>query len=1442
MKGHTSKCFILVVEWFSILFSVVGGVISLNTPVYAESVISVEIDDGPIVLDLLPKKANGTFAQSSNFNIGIEVNGPGGYTLGIASDGSTELVNQRDNVSTLTSISDSVSVNDFSADTTVAGNNYNGKWGYLPSKFDSVSNSVFQPAPNSDGDVLDVTRGKNAQGEYTIAIGARADMSLAPGSYTNTFVITAVSNYSCSVGEVCYFDNDADGGVMENQVIPAEATEIQLAGSNYYRAGYGFAGWSPTLLDPDDANFASDFANATVYGPSETVEIPAVDYLPLYAVWVPSEGNLQTWDGCSSLNIGETIGLTDTRDGNVYAVAKLADGKCWQTENLRLDFSNENVEITSLNTNHPMPKFMSDANKHPEQTNDFSGKYTTDIKYSRARLSDNYIEGIHYGYYTYRGGNGNVGAKNRSTVGDICPAGWHISESYSSLITSLVGKALNPFTETTEPTSESVKKAVTAYPNNFVKSRTKGLFYVNNIYGDGGSGQSTAYGMFEYQDKFYSSWTWTSEPNKEAWIFHCVEGDTESYTLNYDANGGTNAPSSENISSHSGIFSSITSSVPIRSGFTFVGWVDDDGVEVQPGGSYNAGVGNTNVTLFAIWVNNNCNDSATTIGTGNPTDARCLQDMNGAVRNAMFEANEVAGSIQTFQLFDARDNQNYDIALLDDGNVWMTKNLNLGGNNTILLNHYESDISNANVHFLKARESWNSDNNYYTGDSDDGYYNGVYYGGYYKWDGVVVYDQALDSYVNLNDSICPSGWNLPTVAQYSDLISAVPLLDAASATASPYSFTSGGRMSLYSSNYEVYHSYSDQGSKGYYWTLPSKNVTTHYVYFFNSNSLNVATTVSDAYSLNVRCVARNGAITINYDGNGSVDYPTTGLMPSKKVEINTGIIESNKFTRYGYTFKNWNTRADGTGEDISAKTDIYTLGFSDGDEITLYAQWTPLAVITYNDNYNDKTMVRNFSPGSSAQLLDYNAFTTKEGYSIKEWNTKPDGSGETYALKYNYVVPADLSEPIELTLYAQWIKDCEITYVNTITGETQTKSLKWNRSGNLTPPIDWTYSNYRITGWDIVNNSGTGGGGTISYAYSQNVTLTSDLTLYTVWEPYYTLRYDGNGATGIAGMSVTNEFGANEEITLYASGFSRSGYGFAGWSFDSDAANDLQNATIYGPNATIVAPAMSVPGEAKTLYAVWIKAESGVTMQTFDATVAPYSTAEIGTVIALTDTRDNDTYAVAKLADGKWWMIENLRLGEATDISLTNTDTAITETSLTLNASVNSMNASPYTIRMNASNKLSPANPMGAANANAFLYGNYYSWAASILSTSTYSSTTVNRSVCPYGWHIPSGSGSGEFANLSINLGGLETTMNSNSSPTGAEFSKTIRAFPNNFVYSGYWYTSSVYLRGTDGYYWSSTSFSSQNAYYLSINSTTVSPANADRARYYASSVRCMAN
>ena len=79
-----------------------------------------------------------------------------------------------------------------------------------------------------------------------------------------------------------------------------------------------------------------------------------------------------------------------------------------------------------------------------------------------------------------------------------------------------------------------------------------------------------------------------------------------SYTVSYDANGGSGAPSSQTKTKD--VTLTLSSTKPTRSGYTFLGWATSasaTSASYQPGGSYTA---NASVTLYAVW---SCNHTST---------------------------------------------------------------------------------------------------------------------------------------------------------------------------------------------------------------------------------------------------------------------------------------------------------------------------------------------------------------------------------------------------------------------------------------------------------------------------------------------------------------------------------------------------------------------------------------------------------------------------------------------------------------------------------------------------------------------------------------------------------------------------------------------------------------------------------------------------------------
>ena len=157
-------------------------------------------------------------------------------------------------------------------------------------------------------------------------------------------------------------------------------------------------------------------------------------------------------------------------------------------------------------------------------------------------------------------------------------------------------------------------------------------------------------------------------------------------------------------------------------------------------------------------------------------------------------------------------------------------------------------------------------------------------------------------------------------------------------------------------------------------------------------------------------------ITFNADGG-------SGANTTQAIEYNVAEnLDSNPFTRTGYSFAGWATTSGGSV--IYAEGASYT-GTSDA---TLYAQWTVNAyTITFNTNLGDggSMSTQDINYGASANLTS-NGFT-KTGYTFASWNTQADGGGDTY----NDGVSYTMSSASDLTLYAQWtVNAYTITFDN----------------------------------------------------------------------------------------------------------------------------------------------------------------------------------------------------------------------------------------------------------------------------------------------------------------------------------------------------------------------------------------------------------------------------
>ena len=484
------------------------------------------------------------------------------------------------------------------------------------------------------------------------------------------------------------------------------------------------------------------------------------------------------------------------------------------------------------------------------------------------------------------------------------------------------------------------------------------------------------------------------------------------------------------------------------------------------------------------------------------------------------------------------------------------------------------------------------------------------------------------------------------------------------------------------------------------------------------------------------------------------------------------------------------------------------------------------------------------------------------------------------------------------------------------TGDSEKQAGDVDYSNWAAVPSEYARVAYRNSGTDVNNdNIASAEGASVTTTYAAYISPVQKSGTY-VGKVKYTLVHPASGTpaqqpqpavagyivyhpngSSVEGTMANQSAGNNASVTLYPSNFSRTGYGFAGWSTTYDYSDSTG---FYGPNETITTPA-DTSTNGLSLYAIWVKSAGNI--QGWSGC----SSLTSGAVTALTDQRDSNTYAVAKLKDGNCWMIENLRLnntasnnsdgtlaqGYGTSATYGNfsgladpespwANNITTANSLYYSgtqdgtASINIGTSNNPGYRFPRYNNQNTASRGGNTtnNTNIYSYGNYYTWHAAIADLTyngTNNSSVTNTSLCPAGWHLPTGGGAyasdgttgvnitgntstyREFYNLGYKImdevkTAYEDTPNefqsryssATTNNAGDTATEAFRKYPNNFVYSGSVRDSSVNGRGSYGGYWSSTAYSSNGAYTLTLNSSNVYPGTLYYGKYIGRSIRCL--
>lgn len=228
----------------------------------------------------------------------------------------------------------------------------------------------------------------------------------------------------------------------------------------------------------------------------------------------------------------------------------------------------------------------------------------------------------------------------------------------------------------------------------------------------------------------------------------------------------------------------------------------------------------------------------------------------------------------------------------------------------------------------------------------------------------------------------------------------------------------------------------------------------------------------------------------------------------------------------------------------------------------------------------------------------------------------------------------------------------------------------------------------------------------------------------------------------------------------------------------------------------------------------------------------------------VTDSRDGQTYAIARLADGNCWMLQNLKLGAKTEsLTLTAADSNVSSSGFVLNNKV-ADGRMPYAQITDSTTGSAAFIYDSQAYYCADTYGCYYNSytaTAGSMTSSTGAGVNVDYSICPAGWSLPTSNSGGQFEALANAYGGTDAAAAAAllvADPTTTTENVNGQYIPGILLGGRYENTGAKYV-GRNGFYWSQTSYSVGNGYTTDIDTSGLNPL-YHHYKYLGLAVRCL--
>lgn len=310
---------------------------------------------------------------------------------------------------------------------------------------------------------------------------------------------------------------------------------------------------------------------------------------------------------------------------------------------------------------------------------------------------------------------------------------------------------------------------------------------------------------------------------------------------------------------------------------------------------------------------------------------------------------------------------------------------------------------------------------------------------------------------------------------------------------------------------------------------------------------------------------------IHYDIKFDKNMADAGSMTGQNIAYDTTTaLTKNEYTKKGYSFNGWNTKADGSGTKYADEADVTNLSYTDGDTITLYAQWSANPYkLTFDANKG--------SCSEASRMVKYDSTygvlptATRIGYTFAGWYTLENNGVK---VTKDTVMQSVHGE----TVYAHWNANpynIRFDGNKASSGSMDAEYILYDETKPLAANA-YKKTGYTFTGW---NTKADGSGKT--YHDEDNVlnlATNGVITLYAQWSAnHYSVVFDRNHATGGVVGAVSMIYDQSRQLP--ANGFTRTGYQFDGWNTKADGSGQSYKDKAYVTNLAT--------GGVTTLYAQW---------------------------------------------------------------------------------------------------------------------------------------------------------------------------------------------------------------------------------------------------------------